>query len=215
MKKEMIAALAIAGLGLTACGGSSGNKEVDRALGQQNANTQGALAGTTYKSDCQNRLLDVVKVGSAQVAYKFDSNKEAVRTTTYFADNGCQKASFEVTEKGTWSGLDKTDNDNSKIDIHWTTATVKPLPEADGIILKGMNVANVCGVNTWAVNEQKDVSKDSGSCPFVEKVPADQFDILHVNTDKGELTLGKGEQKDKVKAESRPTEIDKSVVYKK
>lgn len=197
-------------LGMAACSSSDTKKSEDQAANV--ANTLG-LMGNTYTSECTNLKLDLFHFAAEEIQYAIDDSGEGIRRiTTYFNTNNCQDPVMKIEELGSYTNLNKVENDNSTIDIQWKTVQVTPIDEA---VLTAMNLG-YCGITDWARMGTRDVTAASGSttCPATTKFPALQYDLIH--TSENVITLGKADaDHDKSAPEKRPVEIEKNVVFTK
>lgn len=169
----------------------------------------------TWKTECQNVLLDLFGVAAQTEEYRIGGDIRKV--TTYYETNDCKDGVIEIQETGGYGNVEKLeDNQNQadvyKIDINWSDVQVRALNETGENLL---STVRFCGFEDWNTDQPQDVTGQTSENPVIDrcwtKTPRDQFDIFSVEGDS--MYLGAG--LDKSNPDNRPTAIDTSVEFKK
>jgi hypothetical protein len=216
MKKQWaLGCMTLTAMTLAACGSST--KQAAENTVNDDVHSMGLMA--TYSTACQSSPLDILNLKAVKVQYIFTGTIE--KRTTFYSDSQCQQSQvLVISETGEYTphGTVNGDPNTIRADIRFNKTTITP---KQNDLVNAMNAipalpgsaAGYCGINSWANNQTKDVSTDSGSanCLGTDKIGATAYDLI--NNANGQLHFGLATPLlDKSTSDKRPTVIDPTVL---
>ncbi len=174
------------------------------------AYAQGTAAADTasYSTACASATLpDVGPIKFPGVKTQYDlSSLDFTKKRVYYTDSECTKAGFTVEEKGKVSITGKStivaDAVDEDFNFEHTTVTIQ-----SETLVAVFNLAGICGITDWALDNQRDVSVQSAliSCPGK---PSPRVAPEVVLIEGNVLYLGQ-----ETDSAVRPTKVDRGVMY--
>jgi len=209
--KKLKNVLLICGLfSLSACGWL--NKEKDEGnfiQSVENVVKEWKLLGSSWESQCAGS--EFLGTHSKEI-YKFEGDIFTISNEYYFGDDKCAgNPSITQTYNGTFKiGSVNEDVEKARnIDFSYNESFLDP-HTADGA--QALNNLAFCGIDNWKSGSKIKLTdkRRSLKCP-IHKVPQKRFDVIKVEDNK--LFFGNSSIFELPK--SRPTELDRDLVYTK
>lgn len=158
-----------------------------------------------WESSC----LDSDRFGLTMVSRFVIEGEAFTRTNRYHSDGSCSDLAVESVEEGTLARKASAEGSPSgEIDLNYQRVDVTPMSAA-GIL--SLNTVSYCGMNTWQVSQQKNITGRSGANCW-DQTPRTIRDIYYVRGN--DLYFGVGSEKQKSGSASRPTAPDESRPWK-
>lgn len=118
----------------------------------------------------------------------------------------------EVKETGTFETGGSSQGGNN-IQFTLQKASVRAKNDAGKALLNNVPPSGACGVNDWKVDEERDVTANTGEATCWSKTPRTLFDIYTIEGTT--LFLGKGWASEKAGSDKRPRELDRRMPFAK